>query len=78
MHAATRRIECTSITVILWLKKNVAYSIEEKDSTSICLIITNDNTDNNSTWDSKKEPPRDRDIMKYFPNMSNNSYAETS
>ena len=54
MYSATHIKIHISIAMILYLKKNVACNIKENDSTTISLIVTGNDTDNNSTYDSKK------------------------
>ena len=76
MYIETHRKGYILIAAMLDLKKNVACNIEEKDSSSVCSIITSNETDNDSAHSSKKEPLRVGDIMKYFPYMSNDSQTE--
>ena len=54
MHVTTCRKRCMSIIAMLYLKKNIAHNVEEKNSASVHPIITSNNIDNDITCNSKK------------------------
>ena len=60
---------------MLYQIKKPVHNAEENNTFSISLSITSNNTDNDSTHNSEKEPLRVRYTTKYFPYMDLNSYT---